>query len=119
MTGREYKRFCEMCQRPYISGSAHTRWCPECRGMQYRQKARERYATGKKYTPVAFCTFTCVVCGQRYRVFERTRRRICSACLSNMGAYGRQLIRQRKDAEEVVWDDSGGKKEIKGGGPAI
>jgi hypothetical protein len=36
-----------------------------------------------------------------------------------MGAYGRQLIRQRKDAEEVVWDDSGGKKEIKGGGPAI
>jgi DNA-directed RNA polymerase subunit RPC12/RpoP len=66
----------------------------------YEKKSSEMLM--KKYREGVI--FVCSICGRKFRVHERTNRKICTECLSD-SAYGRLLIRHRKEIKEEVVED--------------
>ena len=109
--GKQYPKVCQVCGKHFIGRSGRAKFCEDCRliayaknesvhkHLKYIQKSEERF---KKYKEGV--TFVCKICGRTYRVHERTHRVMCNSCLST-NAYGKGLIRQRKDIEEELVED--------------
>ena len=108
LMSKQYHRSCRICVTSFISNSGHCYYCESCRtegkrladGMcRERRKlilseiAHKRYSEGIIYV--------CKECGRKIKVHERTRRSICNECASKT-AYGRELMRNRKDIKEEV-----------------
>ena len=108
---KRYPKYCVLCGEKFIGTSPNAKYCLTCKTYSQKEINRKQ-AVGtisrkhdlmyKKYKEGVI--FVCKICGKRIRVHERTRRSMCNACLVD-SAYGRSLMRQRKDIEEEILED--------------
>ena len=111
-TERSFKKTCTVCGEDFVSGSAHTKYCPDCREAAYtanklaysaRKYQKVREAIKKKYEEGI--VYVCDCCGKKIRVHERTTRKTCDACLIELGGEAVSRMRLRKPINEEVVED--------------
>ena len=108
---KHYPKYCVICGERFIGTSPNAKYCIECKIHSQKEINRlQSLTTTNKNHDVLYkkykegVIFVCRLCGRKIRVHERTARTMCNECLSET-AYGRALMRQRKDIKEEVVED--------------